>query len=100
MREEENRRKNVGAMAYYKEWVKAWRHDTSKAAVKAKAKKTGEGVVDQLLDMFQHQSLMEYRRMQGTDIRIARDPLTMRMSEEEIKQGMSLNNFSSSIFGY
>jgi urate oxidase len=93
MREEEARRKKVGSMAYYKEWVKAWRQDTSKAVVEENAKKTGEGVVDQLLDMLSHQSLMEYRKMQGPDIRIARDPLTMRMPEEEVKQGMSLNFF-------
>lgn len=73
-------------MAYYKEWVKEWRDDTSQAAVKEKAKRTGKGVVDQLLDMMQQQSLKEYRKMQGTDIRIRRDPLTMRMSEEEVKQ--------------
>lgn len=91
MREEEARRKKVGSMAYYKEWVKAWRHDTSKAAVEQKTKKTGEGVVNQLLDMMQQQSLREYRKMQGTDIRIRRDPLTMRMTEEEVKQGMSLD---------
>lgn len=93
MREEESRRKKAGSVGYYKEWVKAWRSDTSKAAVEAKAKKTGEGVVDQLLDMLQHQSLKEYRQMQGTDVRIARDPLTMRMPEEEVKQGVSLNIF-------
>lgn len=86
MREEEARRKKVGAMAYYKEWVKEWRDDTSQAAVKEKSMKTGEGVVDQLLDMMQQQSLKEYRKMQGTDIRIRRDPLIMRMPEEEVKQ--------------
>ncbi|KAG0590719.1 hypothetical protein KC19_1G122200 [Ceratodon purpureus] len=86
MREEESRRKKVGAVAYYKEWVKAWRQDTSKEAVEEKKKNSSEGVVDQLLDMLQHQSLKEYRKMQGTDIRIARDPLTMRMPEEEMKQ--------------
>jgi len=89
MREEEARRKKVGSMDYYKEWVKAWREDTSKAAVQEKAKRTGKGVVDQLLDMMQQQSLREYRKMQGTDVRIRRAPLTMRMTEEEIKQGMS-----------
>lgn len=93
MREEEARRKKVGAMAYYKEWVNKWREDTSQAAVKEKATRTGKGVVDQLLDMMEKQSLKEYRKMQGTDIRIRRDPLIMRMPEEEIKQGMSLHIF-------
>lgn len=87
MREEEERRKEAGAVAYYKEWVGKWKKDTSKVTVEERAKSTGEGVVDQLLDMLQHQSRREYRRMQGTDIRIARDPLTLRMSDEEIIQG-------------
>lgn len=86
MREEEERRKEAGAVAYYKEWVGKWKKDTSKVTVEERAKSTGEGVVDQLLDMLQHQSRREYRRMQGTDIRIARDPLTLRMSDEEIIQ--------------
>lgn len=99
MQEELERRKELGAMAYYQEWVKAWAKDTSKEAIEAHAEKTGEGVVDQLLDMFQHQTRGEYRIMQGTDIRIRRDPLTMRMREEQMKQGQhsllySLSNSS------
>ncbi|XP_024387345.1 protein PLASTID TRANSCRIPTIONALLY ACTIVE 12, chloroplastic [Physcomitrium patens] len=86
MRKEEERREEVGAVAYYHEWVEKWKKDTSNVAVEDTSKVTGEGVVDQLLDMLQHQSQREYRRMQGTDFRIARDPLTLRMPEEEIKQ--------------
>lgn len=81
----------MGSMAYYKEWVKEWRPDTSKAAVKEQEKKTGQGLVDQMMDMLQLQSRGEYRQMQGTDIRIRRDPLTMRLSEEEVKAGMLLS---------
>lgn len=93
MRKEEERREEVGAVAYYHEWVEKWKKDTSNVAVEDTSKVTGEGVVDQLLDMLQHQSQREYRRMQGTDFRIARDPLTLRMPEEEIKQGTSLHIF-------
>ncbi|CAK9154951.1 unnamed protein product [Ilex paraguariensis] len=36
--------------------------------------------------MFTHQTDREYRIMMGTDIRIRRDPLAMRMREDQIKQ--------------
>ncbi|XP_068321800.1 protein PLASTID TRANSCRIPTIONALLY ACTIVE 12, chloroplastic-like isoform X2 [Pyrus communis] len=36
--------------------------------------------------MFSHQTDREYRIMMGTDIRIRRDPLAMRMQEDQIKQ--------------
>lgn len=36
--------------------------------------------------MFQHQTDREYRIMMGTDTRIPRDPLAMRMKEDQIKQ--------------
>jgi hypothetical protein len=40
--------------------------------------------------MFQHQTAGEYRIMMGTDVRIQRDPLAMRMREDQIKQSISL----------
>lgn len=36
--------------------------------------------------MFSQQTDREYRIMMGTDIRIRRDPLAMRMREDQIKQ--------------
>lgn len=36
--------------------------------------------------MFSHQTDREYRIMMGTDTRIRRDPLAMRMREDQIKQ--------------
>ena len=43
--------------------------------------------------MFQHQTAGEYRIMMGTDVRIQRDPLAMRMREDQIKQSISLLKF-------
>ncbi|CAM6017773.1 unnamed protein product [Sphagnum balticum] len=86
MQAEEERRKEIGALAYYKEWVKAWPHDTSKEAVQQHYELTGEDESEQLLNMMRYQTHGEYKHMMGTDIRIRRDPLTMRMTEEEIKQ--------------
>ncbi|OAE27445.1 hypothetical protein AXG93_3911s1270 [Marchantia polymorpha subsp. ruderalis] len=86
MEAEEARKKEIGAMAYYKEWVKNYNEETSKEAVQRRFEETGEEEGVQLLDMFQHQTREEYRVMQGTDIRIRRDPLTMRMREDQIKQ--------------
>ncbi|KAG6553731.1 hypothetical protein Mapa_004646 [Marchantia paleacea] len=86
MEAEEARKKEIGAMAYYREWVKNYEEDTSKEAVQRRFEETGEEEGVQLLEMFQHQTREEYRIMQGTDIRIRRDPLTMRMREDQIKQ--------------
>lgn len=36
--------------------------------------------------MFSHQTDREYRIMMGTDVRVPRDPLAMRMREDQIKQ--------------
>eukprot|EP00249_Psilotum_nudum_P016122 c25668_g1_i1 orf=394-2367(-) len=83
---EEESKKQKGALAYYQEWVKAWKKDTSKEAVQKHFEETGEDVSVQLLSMFQHQTREEYRCMMGTDIRIQRDPLTMRMRLEQKKQ--------------
>jgi hypothetical protein len=40
----------------------------------------------QLAEMFSHQTREEYRIMAGTDLRIKRDPLAMRMREDLIKE--------------
>ncbi|KAL3685314.1 hypothetical protein R1sor_003336 [Riccia sorocarpa] len=86
MAAEEARKQEIGAMAYFKEWVKHYDEDVSKEAVQRRYEETGEEEGLQLLDMFANQTSEEYRIMQGTDIRIKRDPLTMRMREEQIKQ--------------
>lgn len=41
----------------------------------------------QLAEMFSHQTREEYRIMAGTDLRIKRDPLAIRMREELKKEG-------------
>eukprot|EP00850_Spirogloea_muscicola_P018831 SM000177S03164 [mRNA] locus=s177:508:2255:+ [translate_table: standard] len=83
---EEQLKRELGPLAYYKQWVKAWRRDTSKAAVARVAAEMGKSETDQLLDMLSCQTQKEYRQMQGTDVRIKRDPLVMRMKPEQIMQ--------------
>ncbi|MED6120369.1 Protein PLASTID TRANSCRIPTIONALLY ACTIVE 12, chloroplastic [Stylosanthes scabra] len=83
---EEDRLEEVGPIAYYSEWVKAWRGDTSREAIQKHFEETGEDETAQLIEMFSHQTDREYRIMMGTDVRIKRDPLAMRMKEEQIKQ--------------
>ncbi|XP_031386082.1 protein PLASTID TRANSCRIPTIONALLY ACTIVE 12, chloroplastic isoform X1 [Punica granatum] len=83
---EQERLERIGPMAYYSEWVKAWKRDTSREAVQKHFEETGENENTQLVEMFQHQTDREYRIMMGTDIRIRRDPLAMRMREDQIKQ--------------
>ncbi|KAK4781710.1 hypothetical protein SAY86_015812 [Trapa natans] len=83
---EQERLERIGPMAYYSEWVKAWKGDTSREAVQKHYEETGEDENTQLIKMFQHQTDREYRIMMGTDIRIRRDPLAMRMREDQIKQ--------------
>lgn len=86
--EDEERRKNeIGPMAYYSEWVKAWKRDTSLEAVRKHYEETGENLSTQLLDMFSCQTREEYRIMMGTDVRIRRDPLVMRMRSDQKKNG-------------
>ncbi|CAM8987976.1 hypothetical protein QQ045_007301 [Rhodiola kirilowii] len=75
-----------GPLAYYSEWVKAWKKDTSREAVQKHFEETGEDENTQLIEMFQYQTDREYRTMVGTDVRIPRDPLAMRMREDQIKQ--------------
>ncbi|PKU71574.1 protein PLASTID TRANSCRIPTIONALLY ACTIVE 12, chloroplastic [Dendrobium catenatum] len=86
LREEQRRLEDIGPIAYYSEWVKAWTKDTSRKAVQKHYEETGEDENTQLITMFQHQTAEEYRIMMGTDVRIQRDPLAMRMREELIKE--------------
>ncbi|ESQ52065.1 hypothetical protein EUTSA_v10016502mg [Eutrema salsugineum] len=83
---ERERLAKEGPMAFYSEWVKAWKRDTSREAVQKHFEETGEDENTQLIEMFSHQTDREYRIMMGTDVRIKRDPLAMRMKEEQIKQ--------------
>lgn len=79
----------IGPIAYYSEWVQAWKKDTSREAIQKHFEETGEDENIQLIEMFCHQTDREYRIMMGTDIRIPRDPLAMRMREDQIKQSIS-----------
>lgn len=81
----------IGPIAFYSEWVKAWKRDTSKDAIKKHFEETGEDENTQMIEMFQNQTEREFRIMMGTDIRIRRDPLAMRMREDQIKQSMHSN---------
>lgn len=83
---EKERLNKVGPIAYYSEWVKGWKKDTSTEAIEKHFEETGEDEITQLIDMFSHQTDREYRIMMGTDIRIKRDPLAMRLREDQIKQ--------------
>ncbi|XP_021756825.1 protein PLASTID TRANSCRIPTIONALLY ACTIVE 12-like [Chenopodium quinoa] len=83
---EQERLQSIGPMAYYSEWVKAWKRDTSREAIQKHFEETGEDENTQLIEMFSHQTDREYRIMMGTDVRIRRDPLAMRMREDQIKQ--------------
>ncbi|KAK7331418.1 hypothetical protein VNO77_25642 [Canavalia gladiata] len=83
---EQERLERIGPIAYYSEWVKAWKRDTSREAIQKHFEETGEDENTQLIEMFCHQTDREYRIMMGTDVRIRRDPLAMRMREDQIKQ--------------
>ncbi|XP_062206999.1 protein PLASTID TRANSCRIPTIONALLY ACTIVE 12, chloroplastic isoform X2 [Phragmites australis] len=84
---EQRRLEEIGPIAYYSEWVEAYKNkDTSRKAVQKHFEETGEDENAQLITMFQHQTAGEYRIMMGTDVRIQRDPLAMRMREDQIKQ--------------
>ncbi|KAJ4763735.1 Protein PLASTID TRANSCRIPTIONALLY ACTIVE 12 [Rhynchospora pubera] len=87
LKAEDIRLKEIGPIAYYSEWVKAYEHiDTSREAVQRHFEETGEDENRQLMRMFSNQTAEEYRIMMGTDIRIKRDPLAMRMREDLIKE--------------
>ncbi|XP_062222604.1 protein PLASTID TRANSCRIPTIONALLY ACTIVE 12, chloroplastic-like isoform X2 [Phragmites australis] len=84
---EQRRLEEIGPIAYYSEWVEAYKDkDTSHEAIQKHFEETGEDENGQLITMFQHQTAGEYRIMMGTDVRIQRDPLAMRMREDQIKQ--------------
>ncbi|ONM37552.1 protein PLASTID TRANSCRIPTIONALLY ACTIVE 12, chloroplastic isoform X1 [Zea mays] len=84
---EQRRLEEIGPIAYYSEWVEAYKNkDTSREAIQKHFEETGEDENVQLIKMFQHQTAGEYRIMMGTDVRIQRDPLAMRMREDQIKQ--------------
>ena len=68
--------------------MKGWKKGTSREAIEKHFEETGEDEITQLIDMFSHQTDREYRIMMGTDIRIKRDPLAMRLSEDQIKQSI------------
>ena len=68
--------------------MKGWKKDASREAIEKHFEETGEDEITQLIDMFSHQTDREYRIMMGTDIRIKRDPLAMRLSEDQIKQSI------------
>ncbi|GMH01460.1 hypothetical protein Nepgr_003299 [Nepenthes gracilis] len=86
LKAEQEKLERVGPIAYYSEWVSAWKRDTSREAVLKHYEETGEDENTQLIEMFSHQTDREYRIMMGTDVRIRRDPLAMRMREDQIKQ--------------
>lgn len=88
LKAEQERLERIGPLAYYSEWVKAWDRDTSREAVQKHFEEIGEDENAQLIEMFQHQTDREYRIMMGTDARIRRDPLVMRMREDQIKESM------------
>lgn len=88
LRAEQERLERDGPIAYYSEWVKGWKKDTSREAIQKHFEETGEDENAQLLEMFCHQTDREYRIMMGTDVRIRRDPLAMRMREDQIKQSI------------
>ncbi|KAL8262334.1 hypothetical protein R6Q59_026383 [Mikania micrantha] len=83
---ERDRLEKEGPIAYYSEWVKAWKKDTSREAIQKHFEETGEDENTQLIEMFSCQTAREYRVMMGTDYRVSRDPLAMRMKEDQIKQ--------------
>ncbi|KAM7524872.1 hypothetical protein LguiA_014774 [Lonicera macranthoides] len=86
LQKEKETLESIGPIAYYSEWVEAWKRDTSREAVQKHFEETGEDENTQLIEMFTHQTDREYRVMRGTDQRIPRDPLAIRMPEEQIKQ--------------
>ncbi|KAJ8545305.1 hypothetical protein K7X08_017888 [Anisodus acutangulus] len=83
---EKEKMEKIGPIAYYSEWVVAWKRDTSREAIQKHFEETGEDENTQLIEMFCHQTDREYRIMMGTDIRIPRDPLAMKIREDQIKQ--------------
>nr|CAB3478425.1 unnamed protein product [Digitaria exilis] len=68
LEEERRRLEEIGPIAYYSEWVEAYKNkDTSREAIQKHFEETGEDENAQLIKMFQHQTAGEYRVMMGTD---------------------------------
>lgn len=67
----------------------AWTRDSSLEAVQKHFEETGEDEDTQVAQMFALQTDREYRIMMGRDTRIRRDPLAMRMREDQIKQSIA-----------
>ncbi|XP_078176442.1 plastid transcriptionally active 12 [Carex rostrata] len=87
LKAERERLYEIGPIAYYSEWVSAYKDvDTSREAVQKRFEETGMTENQQLAEMFSHQTREEYRIMAGTDLRIKRDPLAIRMREELKKE--------------
>ncbi|XP_071921679.1 protein PLASTID TRANSCRIPTIONALLY ACTIVE 12, chloroplastic isoform X4 [Coffea arabica] len=63
LKAEQERLEKIGPLAYYSEWVKAWKRDTSREAVQKHFEETGEDENTQLIEMFTHQTDQEYRIM-------------------------------------
>ncbi|CAI9296429.1 unnamed protein product [Lactuca saligna] len=59
----------------------------SREAVEKHFEETGEDENTQLIEMFSCQTAAEYGIMMGADHRISRDPLAMRMREDQIWGG-------------
>nr|GME09455.1 protein PLASTID TRANSCRIPTIONALLY ACTIVE 12 [Ipomoea batatas] len=72
---EQDRLEKDGPIAYYSEWVKAWKRDTSREAIQKHFEETGEDENKQLIEMFCHQTDREYRIMIGTDNLWGGDPV-------------------------
>lgn len=90
---EQRRLEEIGLIAYYSEWVEAYKQkDTSWEAIQKHFEETGEDENTQLITMFQHQTAGEYRIMMGTDVRIQRD-----RSSTVIVQSYFLFSFTHSI---
>lgn len=80
--------------------MKAWKRDTSREAIQKHFEEAGEDETTQLIEMFCHQTDREYRIMRGTDVRIPRDPLAMRMREDQIKQSTLTKSISFLFFSF
>ncbi|KAG5115953.1 hypothetical protein JHK84_042066 [Glycine max] len=65
---EQERLERDGPIAYYSEWVNAWKRDTSGKAILKHFEETGEDETTQLIEMFCHGTDREYRILIGTDV--------------------------------
>eukprot|EP00271_Cylindrocystis_brebissonii_P008882 TRINITY_DN2340_c0_g1_i1.p1 TRINITY_DN2340_c0_g1~~TRINITY_DN2340_c0_g1_i1.p1 ORF type:complete len:1379 (+),score=423.86 TRINITY_DN2340_c0_g1_i1:215-4351(+) len=76
----------LGDMGYYQQWVEAWKEDVSREAVAKREEEEGISEYDQIVEMLKVQTKAEYQHMVSTDTRIRRDPLSYRMTTEQIKK--------------